>query len=88
MVSFDVFWTEVLNGKTKVRFFNRGDVKFRETFSLLYDNNNQPFKVISVAVPETNVKFVFDDETQQNANAVVSKAVVDEPSTNSEVQKF
>ncbi len=88
MVSFDVFWTEVLNGKTKVRFFTRGDVKFRETFSLLYDNNNQPFKVISVAVPETNVKFGFDDETPHNPNAVVSKAIVEDQPSNSEMQKF
>lgn len=90
MVSFDVFWTEILNGKTKVRFFKRGNVKFRETFNLLYDNDHQPFKVISVAVPENSMSFDEEEITQQNTieSKIIEPEPADDVSEGQDVQKF
>ena len=85
MVTFDLFWNDILNGKTKVRFFTRGSVKFRETFNLLYDNDNHPFKVISVAVPDSNVQFQVDEAA---ANAVQAKVITEESPDRQNMQKF
>ncbi len=85
MVTFDLFWNEILNGKTKVRYFTRGNVKFRETFNLLYDNDNHPFKVISVAVPDSNVKF---NEDEPNPNAVQATVITELSPDRENMQKF
>ncbi len=85
IVTFDLFWNEILNGKTKVRYFTRGGVKFRETFNLLYDNDNRPFKVISVAVPESNVQFQTDED---NPNTIKAKIITEEPPERQNMQKF
>ena len=85
IVTFDLFWNEIINGKTKVRYFNRGSVKFRETFNLLYDNDNHPFKVISVAVPESNVQFQTGED---NPDAVKAKIITEETPDRQNMQKF
>ena len=85
MVTFDLFWNEIINGKTKVRYFTRGNVKFRETFNLLYDNDNHPFKVISVAVPDSNVKF---QEDEPNSNAVQATVITELSPDRENMQKF
>ena len=85
MVTFDLFWNEIINGKTKVRYFTRGNVKFRETLNLLYDNDNHPFKVISVAVPDSNVKF---QEDEPNSNAVQATVITELSPDRENMQKF
>ncbi|MCQ2974561.1 MAG: GAF domain-containing protein [Bacteroidales bacterium] len=77
VVSFDLFWNDVINGQNKVRFFTRGETKFRETFSLLYDIENMPFKVISVAVA-VDASLVDNDQEQEH------KTEVPNPETNNE----
>lgn len=85
IVTFDLFWNDILNGKTKVRYFTRGSVKFRETFNLLYDNDNRPFKVISVAVPESNVQI---QAVEDNPNAVQTKVITEDSPERENMQKF
>ncbi|MBR6278993.1 MAG: GAF domain-containing protein [Bacteroidales bacterium] len=51
MDNFDIFWNEIIQGVKKTRKFTRGETLYKETFTLITDENGSPFKVISVAVP-------------------------------------
>mgnify|MGYP002621658461 CR=1 FL=1 len=57
MESFDAFWADVVTGQTKIRNFKRGKITFRETFTLIRDNKGNPYKVVSIAVPDSDVSF-------------------------------
>jgi hypothetical protein len=51
MENFDKFWDEIIKGKKKSRKFTRGEQLYRETFTLIKNDEGQPYKVISVAIP-------------------------------------
>ncbi len=51
MDNFDKFWNDIIQGKSKSRKFTRGDMLFKETFTLLRNADGYPSKVISVAIP-------------------------------------
>lgn len=51
MDNFDKFWNDIISGKSKSRKFSRGDMLFKETFTLLKNADGYPSKVISVAIP-------------------------------------
>lgn len=57
METFDIFWNEVISGEQKTRNFKRGKVTFRETFTLIRDNSGKPYKVVSIAVPDSDISF-------------------------------
>lgn len=52
MDNFDIFWNEVIQGVKKTRKFMRGETLYKETFTLITDDNGRPYKVVSVAVPK------------------------------------
>lgn len=51
MDNFDKFWNDIIAGKSKSRKFSRGDMLFKETFTLIRNAEGYPSKVISVAIP-------------------------------------